>query len=132
MRSPKISGGAAEPSHHDGLAGGTPMNEFAALAMVVALVSLVVLAQIVAAVLPVIIVVTLVPPEQRDDLARVIAACDSSRKLRIWSTLRLAVKARQDRFVNSKPNFEAAYWRACSQELMVSPPSGRDQDIDRR
>jgi hypothetical protein len=46
-------------------------------------------------VLPILIVIVLVPPEQRDDLARVVAACDSSRRLRAWRALRLAVEARR-------------------------------------
>lgn len=71
------------------------MNDFAVLAAVAALVMLFVLAEIAAAVLPVIIVVALVPPEERDGLAKVIAACDSSRKLRVWPALRLAVTARR-------------------------------------
>jgi hypothetical protein len=71
------------------------VNDFVILAAVAALVMLFVLAEIVAAVLPVIIVVALVPPEEREGLAKVIAACDSSRKLRVWSALRLAVTARR-------------------------------------
>jgi hypothetical protein len=71
------------------------MPELAVLAAVAGLVVLFVFAEIAAAVLPVIIVVALVPPEERDSLARVVAACDSSRKLRIWPALRLAVKARR-------------------------------------
>ncbi|HEU4349953.1 MAG TPA: hypothetical protein VFR35_19420 [Actinoplanes sp.] len=65
------------------------------LAAVAALVMLFVLAEIAAAVLPLIIVMTLVPPEQRHELAEVLAACDSSRKIRLWTSLRAAVKARR-------------------------------------
>jgi hypothetical protein len=71
------------------------VNEFAVLAAIAALVMLFVLAEIASAVLPIIIVVALVPPEDRDALAKVIAACDSSHKLRIWPALRAAVKARR-------------------------------------
>jgi hypothetical protein len=71
------------------------VTDFVVLAAVAALVMLFVLAEIVAAVLPVIIVVALVPPEEREGLAKVIAACDSSRRLRVWSALRLAVTARR-------------------------------------
>jgi hypothetical protein len=71
------------------------MNELAVLTAVAGLVMLFVLAEIAAAVLPLIIVLTLVPPEQRDALARVLAACDSSRRLRIWAALRAAVRARR-------------------------------------
>ncbi len=62
---------------------------------VVGLVILVVVVELAAAVLPVLIVVTLVPPEERSALAEVIAAVDSSPRLRLWSALRLAVAARR-------------------------------------
>lgn len=71
------------------------MSQVAIVASVAALVLLFVTAEIVAAVLPIIIVVALVPPEQRDSLANVLAACDSSRKLRLWPALRAAVRARR-------------------------------------
>ena len=54
-----------------------------------------VLTELAAAVLPVIIVIAVVPPEEREGLARLLAACDSSRRLRLWPTLRLAVRARR-------------------------------------
>ncbi|MCU7730328.1 hypothetical protein ODJ79_41980 [Actinoplanes sp. KI2] len=54
-----------------------------------------ILTEIVAAVLPVVIVIAAVPPEERDALARLLAACDSSRKLRLWPALRAAVRARR-------------------------------------
>ena len=68
---------------------------FAVLAAVAALMMLFVLAEIMAAVLPLLIVVELVPPEQRRDLAELIAAYDSSRRLRVWPALRVAVAARR-------------------------------------
>ena len=71
------------------------MNQFAVLAAVATLVALFVLAEIAAAVLPLILVVALVPPEQRQELASVLAACDSSRRLRMWPALRAAVEARR-------------------------------------
>jgi hypothetical protein len=74
---------------------GFPMNEFALLVAVAVLVASLVLSEIVAAVLPIIIVVVLIPPQERDDLARLLAACDSSRRLRLWSALRTAVEARR-------------------------------------
>jgi hypothetical protein len=73
------------------------MNEFAVLCAVVALIGLFVTMEIVAAVLPLILVVTLVPPAERPALAELIAAADSTRRLRIWSALRLAVRARRRR-----------------------------------
>jgi putative exporter of polyketide antibiotics len=54
-----------------------------------------VLTELVAAALPVVIVIAMVPPEERDGLAKLLAACDSSRKLRLWPALRLAVRARR-------------------------------------
>ena len=71
------------------------MNEFAVLAAVAALIMLFVLVEVASAVLPLIIVLTLVPPGERQELANLIAACDSSHKLRIWPALRLAVQARR-------------------------------------
>ncbi|MFG1609975.1 hypothetical protein [Actinoplanes sp. NPDC049265] len=70
------------------------MNEFTVLCAVVALVGLFVTMEIVSAVLPLVLVITLVPPGDRAGLAQVIAAADSSRKLRLWSALRVAVAAR--------------------------------------
>ncbi|GLY95974.1 hypothetical protein [Actinoplanes sp. NBRC 103695] len=72
------------------------MNEFTVLCAVVALIALFVTAEIVSAALPLILVVALVPPEERPALARLIAAADSSRRLRIWPALRVAVAARRD------------------------------------
>jgi putative exporter of polyketide antibiotics len=55
-----------------------------------------VLTELVAAALPVIIVIAMVPPEEREGLARLLAACDSSRKLRLWPAVRVAVRARRE------------------------------------
>ena len=71
------------------------MNEFAILAAVAVLVVLLVFSEIVAAVLPIAIIVACVPPDERDALARVVAWCDSFSRLRRWPGLRLAVKARR-------------------------------------
>jgi hypothetical protein len=108
------------------------MNEFAVLAAVAALVMLFVLAEIAAAVLPLIIVMTLVPPEQRHGLAEVLAACDSSPKVRIWRALRAAVKARRarpDRNANPDRNREAGFDLAG--DAPVNAPRQYDPDIDR-
>lgn len=79
------------------------MNDVAVLAAVACLVMLFVMAEIIAAVLPVIIVVVLVPPEERAALADLIAATDSSRRLRLWPALRTAVAARRlDRARNAQ------------------------------
>jgi hypothetical protein len=58
--------------------------------------ALLVLTELVAAALPVLIVIAMVPPEEREGLAKLLAACDSSRKLRLWRALRLAVRARRE------------------------------------
>lgn len=55
-----------------------------------------VLTELVAAVLPMAIVLAVIPPEERDAVARLLAACDSSRKLRLWPALRVAVRARRE------------------------------------
>ncbi|GIE91313.1 hypothetical protein [Actinoplanes regularis] len=55
-----------------------------------------VLTELVAAALPVIIVIAMVPPHEREGLARLLAACDSSRRLRLWTALRLAVRDRRE------------------------------------
>ncbi|HEY0534777.1 MAG TPA: hypothetical protein VGD29_24595 [Actinoplanes sp.] len=54
-----------------------------------------ILTELVAAALPVVIVIVAVPPEEREGLARLLAACDSSRRLRLWPALRAAVQARR-------------------------------------
>jgi len=46
-------------------------------------------------VLPVLVVIALVPPEERQGLGEVIAAMDSSKKLRLWPALRASVLARR-------------------------------------
>jgi hypothetical protein len=109
------------------------MNEFAVLAAVAALVLLFVLAEVIAAVLPLIIVVTLVPPEQRRELAELLAACDSSRRLRIWPALRAAVRARRqtrDRNLNVPGDREASFDLAQAGGP-INAPRTYDQDLDR-
>jgi len=59
------------------------------------LVLLFLLSEIVAAVLPLIIVLLAVPQRERDALARILAALDSSRRLRPWTTLRFAATMRR-------------------------------------
>lgn len=71
------------------------MTGYIAIVAVGALMILV-LTELVAAALPVLIVIAMVPPEEREGLARLLAACDSSRRLRLWPTLRLAVRARRE------------------------------------
>ena len=73
------------------------MNEFAVVLVVAAVVVLLLIVEITAAVLPILIVIFAVPPEERHGLAELIAATDSSRKLRLWPALRVAVAARRGR-----------------------------------
>jgi hypothetical protein len=65
--------------------------------IVIAVVAIVALTELAAAVLPILVVVLLVPADQRADLARVLAAADSSHRLRLWRALRAAVVARRSR-----------------------------------
>ena len=73
------------------------MNNPAVLVAVAAVVVLIVLTEIAAAALPLLIVLTFVPPHEREQLAGLLAACDSSRKLRLWTALHVAVKASRNR-----------------------------------
>lgn len=70
------------------------MTEYVVIVAVGAL-AVVVLTELLAAALPVVIVIAMVPPEEREGLAKLLAACDSSRKLRLWPALRLAVRTRR-------------------------------------
>jgi len=70
------------------------MSELAVFAVVAVLVFLFILAELVAAALPMIIVLMFVPPEERPGLARLLAAVDRSRRPRLWPALRAAVRAR--------------------------------------
>jgi len=61
----------------------------------VAVVLLFIACELAAAVLPLLVVMTLIPPEERHGLAEVLAAADCRRRLRLWRALRVAVKARR-------------------------------------
>ena len=71
------------------------MNELVVLAAVAMTIVLIVLIELATAALPLVIVMTFVPPHERRELADVIAALDSRRRLRLWPALRLAVRARR-------------------------------------
>ena len=71
------------------------MEHVALVGMVGAFVGLVVVVELAAAVLPLVIILTYVPPGDRAVLAELIAAADSSRRLRVGRALRLAVAARR-------------------------------------
>lgn len=70
------------------------MSEYVVIVAMGAL-AVIIVTELVAATLPVVIVIATVPPEEREGLARLLAACDSSRRLRLWKALRLAVRARR-------------------------------------
>jgi hypothetical protein len=71
------------------------MSQFV-LPAVIAVVLLIVLSEIAAAIVPLIIVLACVPVADRPALAHLIATCDSSRKLRAWPALRVAVTHRRE------------------------------------
>ncbi|MCM4084775.1 hypothetical protein [Paractinoplanes hotanensis] len=112
---------------------------FTLLAGIVALiVLLVVLSEIVAAVIPLIIVLTCVPVGERDALARVLAALDSSRRLRVWSALRLAVTLRRQEIEHARvardPRMNPyshlnAYFAEPSAAAPVNPPYDRAEPV---
>ncbi|WP_045747661.1 hypothetical protein [Actinoplanes rectilineatus] len=71
------------------------MTSFTVAGIVALLVLLIVFSEVVSAVIPLIIVLTFVPEREREALARLLATLDSSRRLRFWSALRLAVVMRR-------------------------------------
>ena len=64
--------------------------------VIISVVLLIVLSEIAAAVIPLIIVLACVPAADRPALAHLMAACDSSRRLRAWPALRAAVTHRRE------------------------------------
>ena len=62
---------------------------------VMAFILFIVLLELLVAVVPLIVVVLCVPPEERRELAQLMATVDSSSRLRLWTALRLAVAARR-------------------------------------
>jgi putative exporter of polyketide antibiotics len=75
------------------------MSPLAIAGIVAALVFLVIISEVVCAVAPILLVMTLVPPSEREGLAEVLAAADTSRRPRLWRALRIAVAARQGRHI---------------------------------
>lgn len=71
------------------------MEHIALVGAVGAFVGLVVVVELAAAVLPLVIILAFVPACERAVLADLIAAADSSRRLRVGRALRLAVAARR-------------------------------------
>ncbi len=72
------------------------MSDLAVVGLVVGVLMLLVLIELAVAAVPLLIVVTLVPPAERPALAACLAAADSRRRLRLWPALRLAVAARRE------------------------------------
>ncbi|WP_328459667.1 hypothetical protein OHA21_27715 [Actinoplanes sp. NBC_00393] len=72
------------------------MSALAIVGLVTMLVAFFLLVELVSAALPLLIVITLVPPAQRRELAFLLAVADSSSRLRLWPALRAAVAARRD------------------------------------
>ncbi len=111
------------------------MNDLTVVAAVAGLVMLFVLAEIATAVLPLILVVALVPPEQRRDLADVLAAYDSSRKLRLWPALRAAVKVRReqirDRNLNPGRDRDGPFHEARLRGPGINQPRDYHADVHR-
>ena len=70
------------------------MNTLLASAAIAAI-ALFVVTELAVAVLPLVVVVTFIPPEERHGVAEVLAAADSRRRLRLWPALRVAVEARR-------------------------------------
>jgi hypothetical protein len=65
------------------------------VAVLFLLVLLVAVVELAAATVPMLIVIAFVPADEREALARVLASVDSSRRLRLWPALRLAVAVRR-------------------------------------
>jgi hypothetical protein len=62
--------------------------------LIMAFVLFVVTVELLAAVLPLLVVLAFVPPNERPALVEVMAATDGSRRLRLWSALRLVMARR--------------------------------------
>jgi hypothetical protein len=65
--------------------------------VLVAVVVVVTFVELIVATVPMLIVITMVPPHEREVLATVLASVDSSPRLRLWPALRLAAAARRAR-----------------------------------
>ena len=63
--------------------------------IVAGLIVLIVLTELASATLPLLVVITLVPPDERQQLAELIATLDRRRRLRLWPALRAGVAARR-------------------------------------
>jgi hypothetical protein len=114
-----------------------PMDKFAVPAIVALLVVLFILTEIASAVLPLLIVIAFVPTGDRDALAQVVAACDTSRKLRIWPALRLAVALRRqeqqrarDPRLSPRGDLDLHFWLTAHGAPVINPPYGCAGPVD--
>jgi hypothetical protein len=71
------------------------VSDLAVIGLVAAVLMVIVLLEMLSAAVPLLIVVTLVPPAERQALADCLAAADSRRRLRLWPALRAAAQARR-------------------------------------
>jgi hypothetical protein len=71
------------------------MSTLLAVGIVGVLIALIILTELLAATLPLLLVVTMVPPHERAQLAELLAATDHSRRLRLWPALRTATATRR-------------------------------------
>ena len=71
------------------------MSTLAIVGLVAMLVAFFLVVELITATLPLLLVITLVPHAERRELAMLLAAADSSRRLRLWPALRAAVAARR-------------------------------------
>ncbi|WP_433296470.1 hypothetical protein ACQP2F_38480 [Actinoplanes sp. CA-030573] len=104
------------------------MNNPALPFAVAAVVLVIVLTEIIAAALPLLIVITLVPAHERQELAGLLAACDSSRKLRFWTALDVAVKARRLRAGKVTPTVTRAEQAAATPDDGGTKPPAASHD----
>ncbi|MFF5084713.1 hypothetical protein ACFY36_47380 [Actinoplanes sp. NPDC000266] len=79
------------------------MSAYTVMGLVALLVALVALTEVLAASVPLLLVITMVPPHERAQLAELIAAADRGRRLRLWPALRAAVAARRCRKERTSP-----------------------------
>jgi hypothetical protein len=73
------------------------------VAVVAILVVCVLMVEIAAAIAPILIILTLVPREDRAGLAHLLAQVDSSRRLRLWPALRAATARRRELISGRSP-----------------------------
>ncbi|MFI1995553.1 hypothetical protein [Actinoplanes sp. NPDC020271] len=71
------------------------MSAVALIGPVAAIIVFFLVTELLLAILPLLLVITLVPPHERPDLAAVLAAADKSPRWRFWAELRTAVAARR-------------------------------------